>query len=84
MELCEKLDSRAITMTELPTLIDSGATTILRRASNEDEWRNAQEVSVPLTGNVKKVMRQTANETVVAATTDSIQPIVPVAKCKVA
>ena len=81
LQFREKLD--------MPVLIDSGATSILRPAVTEEEYLKADQVSVTLAGGAKTRMRQAPSGTVLANTTDPIQPIIPMSKmveagCKVA
>ena len=89
LQFREKLDMRASTLEDLPVLIDSGATSILRPAVTEKQYLKADEVSVTLAGGARTRMRQAPSGTVLASTTDTIQPIIPMSKmveagCKVA
>ena len=66
--------------------MDSGATNILRKAYNAEEWNGAREVGVTLAGDVKRMMKQARTGSVL--TDQEVQPIIPMsmlveAGCKV-
>ncbi|CAE7730560.1 GIP [Symbiodinium sp. CCMP2456] len=60
-------------------LLDSGATHILRRPRDHDEWQQARDVSVQLAGDTSVTMKQTCDGTLLTSD-DLAQVIVPLGK----
>ncbi|CAE7222038.1 GIP [Symbiodinium sp. CCMP2456] len=74
------LDGRvALEPTEVPTLIDSGATHILRHPRDDGELASATRVSVTLANDEKRDLLQTESGAILSTSKDT-QPILPMAE----